>query len=246
MANLTDHIQNYYRENSVEIMMGTAITGTLATAYLSARAGYIARTTLEAAEVTRGPSTTRMERFKERIKPTWKLYIPPAVAVSVTVFAIYKGADISKAQTAAATTLLAASERVFAEYKTRVTEELGAKKELAIRDRITQENVSNNPPSNTIIIGTGKVMCMEEHTGRYFECNADQLQRAANTVNAQMNRGFYATLDDFYYEVKLPSTSTSNRVGWENDKLLELRITSAIAPDGNPCLCFSYNYLKTL
>jgi len=245
MPKLTDHIQNYYRENSVEIMMGTAITGTLATAYLSARAGYIARTTLEAAEVTRGPSTTRMERFKERIKPTWKLYIPPAVAVSVTVFAIYKGVDISKAQTAAATTLLAASERVFAEYKTKVVEEIGAKKELAIRDQIAQEGVANNPPP-TVIIGSGKVLCKEEHTGRYFECDMETLRRAVNTVNAQMNRGFYATLDDFYYEVKLPSTESSTRVGWENDRMLDLTFTTAMSPDGRPCICFSYNYLKPL
>jgi hypothetical protein len=49
-------------------------------------------------------------------------------------------------------------------------------------------------------------------------------------------------LDDFYDLVGLNSTSYSSEIGWDNTRLLELRYSTVLADNNQPCLSFEYNY----
>jgi hypothetical protein len=180
---------------------------------------------------------------KEKVKLVWKHYIPTAISATLTIGSIITGARIGMKKTAAAYSVLAVTERAFDEYKTKVVEELGEKKEKAIRDEIAQDHVNENQPG-AIVVGAGSVLCQEMHTGRYFNCDMETLRRAENRINSKLIREVEATLSDFYYMVGLPTTSYSSRTGWDCDKMMYLQFSTSITEDGRPCLVFDYNYVR--
>lgn len=74
----------------------------------------------------------------------------------------------------------------------------------------------------------------------------ESLRKAENKLNSRLNREMYARLSDFYSLVGLPYTSNSEEIGWDSDKLLELRFTTVLSDDGRPCIAFDYNYTKPM
>ena len=230
------------RDNSSTILTALAVSGTITTAYLAAKAtfkiGYDKRAGDEAG---RHPATP-----KEYVKKYWRGYIPTAVSGTVTVACIVTASKINSRRAAALTAAYSLSEKAYSEYREKVIETLGEKKEKKVRDELAEARINNNPPpnSNVVLAGTGDVLCCEAWTGRYFLSNMETLRQAVNTVNAKINRENEATLSDFYYLIGLPTTSSSSYSGWTSDKLMKID-PSAILHEGRPCMVFEYNYVKT-
>jgi len=223
------------KRNSPTLLSGAAVTGVLSTAYFSGKASW------DAAHVLGRKDPAAVLDKKESFKLVWKLYIPAAASGAVTIVCIVAGTRIGIKRSVAAYSLLAASERAFVEYRDKVTEQLGERKEQAIRDSIAQDRVHNNPP--VLVIGTGSVLCMETHSGRYFMSDMETLRSSVNTINEKLNKHDEATLDDLYYLIGLQPTDTSARSGWDSNKALELQYSTALTDDKRPCITFTYNYL---
>lgn len=230
--------QHFLKSNSPAILAGVGVTGTLLTAYLTGRASFQAARAIDSAE----RKHARVLEPKDKVDLVWKFYIPAAVSGGVTVSAIIVGTAVGTRRTAALAAAYSLSTNAFTEYREQVKEELGERKEHLLNAKTAQDELAHNPPSSSIIVSSGQVMCYERFTGRYFESSMENLRRAENKINAKLNREMYAYLSDFYDLVGLDDTSASQNLGWTSDRLLELEITSNIAPDGTPCLCIEYNY----
>lgn len=235
------------KANSPAILAALGVSGTVTTAYLAGKASY------EAAKVINGEDVppfhgNRKEEFKRDVALVWKLYIPAGVSGVVTIGCIIAATRVGMRRTAAVTAAYSLSEKAFSEYRDKVTETIGKRKEKDIRDGIAQDRVKNSPPSDRelLIAGPGNVLCCELFTGRYFHSDMESLRRAQNDINAKLLREMYCSLSDFYYLVGLPYTSHSSDVGWNSDKLLELSYSTVMAQDGRPCLAIEYNYTKPL
>ena len=244
LTELTRKAGKALQENSPTILTALGVTGTLSTAYLTARATAKAIRIIDDRESKGGISDRNLRRIKERAQDVWTLYIPAVASGVLTVTVIIAGHKVGSKRAAAAYSLLGVSERAFEEYSAKVVEQLGKNKEQAIRDEVMQDRVNANPTS-MVVMGTGKVLCMEAHTGRYFECDMETLRKAENTINQQILRTDEATLTDFYYLVGLEPTPYSSYSGWRSDKIVELKY-SAVLHKGTPCICFDYNYVKSL
>lgn len=231
-------VKAFAKENSPSILTGVAISGTATTAYLSGVASYRAAKRL-------GEMPPDLPK-REILQEVWMLYIPAGVSGAVTIGCIFGATQIASKRAAAAYSLLAVSERIFEEYREKVVEELGEKKEKHIRDEVAQLEVKNNPPSNVIIANSEGVLCNELLTGRYFMCDMETLRRAVNDVNAKLMKEDYCVIGEFYYLIGIPITSNGNRIGWTSDKLMELDFTTTLTEDGKPCLAFDYNYVKPM
>lgn len=235
------------RSNSPTILTALGVSGVVGTAYLAGTASYTAALMLSSdprGQWVDGKFIKAELTKKEQFKTIWKLYIPAATSGVVSVACVLGANRIGTKRAAAAGALLTVSERAFTEYKDKVIEELGVKKEQAVRDAIAQDRVNANPPpAQMIVIGSGKTVCYESHTGRYFECNMETLRRAENEINHQMLSENEANLNDFYHLVGLENTTSSSRSGWNSDKLMKLEFSSCISPDGQPCITFDYNYI---
>lgn len=234
------------KHNSPAILTAMGVSGTLSTAYLAAKASFSAARVIDGDNDRRLRQTqSRPLETKEKVELVWKLYIPAAASGVLTVTCIIFGNRIGAKRTAAAYSILSVSERAFTEYKEKVVEQIGEKKEQAIRDQIAEDRMKKEPVSQQVIIaGKGTVLCYEMYTGRYFNCDMETLRRAENEMNAKMLQEDQATLSEFYDFIGLPHTSYSDYTGWNSYKLMELRFSTILSDDNRPCIAFEYSYIK--
>lgn len=228
-------------DNSPTILTGIATTGVVTSAILAARGAF------KAAEVLKLDEDLHLlldERhtLKEQFNLTWKCYIPAAGVLVFTVAAIIGANQIGHRRAAGLAAAYTVSERAFSEYREKVVEKMGEKKEKEARDEVVGDRMARNPLSDkTIVVGDGEVMCYDAFTDRYFRSSVEHLRAAQNTINHMINTVSYASLGDFYREVGIPATSGAEEVGWNSDRLMELQISTHMSPEGKPCVSTDFD-----
>lgn len=179
----------------------------------------------------------------EVVKTTWKCYVPATVTTVASVACLIGASSVHSGRNAALATAYKLSETALAEYREKVIETIGEKKEQAIRDKVHKDRVEKNPSSTTevIITGKGETLCYDYSTGRYFKSDIDKIKKAINELNRKLLSEGYVSLNDFYDELGLKYTSTGNRLGWNTDSgLIDLSYSSQLDEDGTPCLVIDY------
>ena len=235
-------VQKNLVKNSPSLLTAAAITGVVSTAYLVAKASWRAALIVENEEAVNGRNPNRKERYKLNTQLVWKEYIPAAATGTVTIASIVGSNRVSNKRGAAAQAAFVLSERAYSEYREKVIEQFGERKDRMIRDEIADTKVQANPPSALIISGPGNILCCELETKRYFTSDIEELNKARNRLNEALLKQDRMSLDEWYDMIGLESTSHSAEIGWKSDRLMELEITYVSAPDGRPCLAFEYNY----
>ena len=227
-------------DNSPLILTGIGAAGVLTTAYLTGKASIKASKLVDEATIdlnseryTKNPTPKYRHLEKQDIvKLVWKEFIPPAASAGVTLTAIILANRIGTRRAAALAAAYTVSERAFTEYREKVVEKIGPKKETAIRDEIAVERAKNNPAPATLIIGDGKVPCLDSPTGQWWECDLETIRKAENDINFQLINQDTATQTDYFSLVGLQQTSTSCDMGWHVDKKMNLHISHGIAENG--------------
>jgi Family of unknown function (DUF6353) len=240
-------IKSGLRVHSPLIFSAVAGAGTLATAYLAGKASFKAAKVISAYEHEEGRPVDRKERIKVRTKLVWRFYIPTGISAVSTIACIFGANRTGYKKTLAAQAAFALSQQKYSEYRAKVVEELGSRKDQSIRDKVAEDKIAANPPTpGMFATGPGRVLCCELYTGRYFVSDFESLRRAVNSLNASMLQQDYATLEDLYYLLELRNTSNSSRMGWRSEKLLEFEFTTVMSPEDVPCIAFDYNYIMAL
>lgn len=242
-ANVTAVVNNVkatLTKHSPEILTGIGIAGWFTTTILVAKATPKALQKLDDAEYEKGEDLT----IPEKVKVTWKYYAP-AVALGATSTACLIGASRQNLKrNAALATAYKLTETAFAEYKEKVVETLGEKKEKAVRQKVVQEKLEKHPVDNTKVIVTGKgdVLCYDAVFGQYFESNMESIKKAVNEVNYQMLANQYASLNDLYAELGIPRIEVGDMVGWNisKDGMVEIDVDTQLSSDGRPCITIHY------
>ncbi len=247
LGSITKSVRSGTKHHFPLILSAAAGVGTLSTAYLASRASFQAAELIAITDQYVTPPTDHKELIKERVKLVWKFYIPAGISAISTIACIVGANRVEVKKTIAAQTAFAVSERVYSEYRDKVIEEYGERKDQAIRDKIADERVKLTAPDKDILItGPGNILCCEMFTGRYFASDMEALRKAQNELNAKLLAHDYATFDDFYYMIGLSRTSSSSQIGWKSTKLMDLEFSTVLTDDGRPCLAFDYNYTEPL
>jgi hypothetical protein len=229
-------------DNSTTILTGMGVTGTVTTAYLSGRASF------KAAQLIAEDKRVREALLPEapngdvlivpelssvsKVRLVWRLYIP-AVGVGVTTLtSIVMANKIASKKIAALAIASGISERALQEYKAKVVERFGERDEMKVRDEIAQERV--------ILAGTGEVLCYDQHSGRYFQSSVENIKKAVNKVNHDLNNFMHASLSEFYDEIGLPPTSYSDSVGWNSNHQLEVAFSTVMSSNDQPCIAIDF------
>lgn len=230
--------------SSTTVLTSMGITGVFTTAYLTGRASFKAAELIAAEEKTRKyrPVYETPElSTKEKIQLCWPLYVAPISVGCTTITAIVMANHEASKKIAALTVASGISERALTEYKAKVVEKLGEKKEMTIRDEVAQDRVTNNPPSKEVlVIATGDVLCFDMLTGRYFHSTAEKIHQAENKINYEIINHMYASLSSFYDELDVPPTPYSDTVGWNVNDRLEVQLSTTLSPDQRPCLAIDF------
>ena len=180
----------------------------------------------------------------EVVKTTWKCYIPAAISGVASIACLLGSHSVHAKRNAALATAYKLSETALNEYREKVVEEIGEEKEKVIRDKVSQKHLDETPVSKNevIITGTGKQLCYDGISGRYFESDIQTIRAAVNKINETMVYEMYAALNDFYNEIGLSNTDMGDELGWNlDDGLLEISYGAMVADDGRPCITLDYH-----
>ena len=243
LATITKDIRKFASKRSPEILTGIGIAGMITTTILAVRATPKALELIE--EQKEEESVDELSSF-EVVKVAWKPYIPVALTGIFSTACLIGANSVNSRRNAALAAAYKLSETALAEYKEKVVETLGEKKEKEVRDKIAKSKVENNPPkSNEVILtGKGKTLCFEVISGRYFESDIDTIKQVENKINHKLLRNDTLSLSEFYYELGLTATSISDDMGWRVDNgLINLYFSSQLTPEGEPCVVIDYGTL---
>lgn len=247
----------FVKNNSPSLLTAVGVTGTVTTAVLTGRASFKAARILEdhveeQRKLNSEPLILDDFTLQSKLRLVWPLYIPPVGVGGVTIASIVMANRIGSKRAAAMAAAYSISERAFEEYKVKVVERLGEKKEQAVRDEIAQDRVAAQPviTKEVIIAGTGEVLCFDNLTGRYFRSSIEAIKKAQNTVNHDIINHMYASLSQFYEEIGLPPTRYSDEVGWNTNALIDVVFSTTMSTDDQPCIVIDFtvgpdpNYTK--
>lgn len=247
VVDIFNNSKKLIKVKSPEILTAFGVSGVLITAYLTGKAAVEASDLIREDE-SNGSLENPKERLVHRTKLVWKCYISATASGVITATCILGSSRVNSRRTAAAITAYSISEKAFTEYREKVVEQIGNRKDQSIRADLAQSKVDKNEPTSkeVIITGAGEVLCCELMTARYFKSDMETLRKAQNEVNALVIKDLYVALDEFYDIVGLPHTSQSDILGWNSEKLMELMFSTVLSGSGEPCLAFDYNYTKPL
>jgi len=243
LLDIAKQVEKYTIDNSPTLLTGIGVAGVITTALLTGRAAYRMGLDLNAGHyepLLEGKEPEHPDTV-EIIKTYWPEFVPPVIVGGISIAAIIGSNRIGARRAAAVAAAYTLSEKAWAEYKEKVVEKLGEKKNQAIHDKIAQEHVTANPASKEVIItGTGEVMCYDSLTGRYFLSNMESIKRAENEINKLILDDGSASLSEFYDKIGLAATAYSEEVGWTYDNMLETVFSTVLSEDGRPCIAIHY------
>lgn len=239
-SKMTRNFKMGVSKHSPEILMGLGIAGLVTSTILAVRATPKA---LKLIEMKKDELQVDKLTAGDVVKATWKCYIP-AVATGASSIACIIGANsVHARRNAMLATAYKLSEKAFIDYKDKVVETIGEKQEKAIKEKINQDHIDNNPPSKSEVIITekGNTMCYDCLSGRYFRSDISKIKSSVNELNRRMLNEMYISLNDLYSELGLEYTELGRMLGWNIDKgYINPVFTAHLDADGKPCLALDF------
>lgn len=132
----------------------------------------------------------KVQGTKEIIKTVWRLYIPAIGFFVLTTVSIVSNAKINASKLALMTGLYAMKEADLKDFKNKVKEMVGPKKEEAIEAEVEKEKVRRLPaPSEEDIAktGHGNVLFIDWLTGQWFRASPDYIDLVQEKINKQLH-----------------------------------------------------------
>lgn len=256
VVNFMKGIKSVMGKHSPEILTGIGIAGMITTTVLAVKATPKALRLIEEAEdkklekqITDDVKPSERDNKLtaiETVKTTWKPYIPAVVTGTVSIACLIGASSVNAKRNAALATAYQLSSTALSEYKEKVIETIGEKKEKTVREKVAQKKVDDHPVSQSqvIVTGDGDVTFLEPVSMRYFTSDIERVRKVINDINYRMVTGMegYISLSDFYDEIGLPHTSQSDDIGWNmyRDGQIETTFLPTTDDKGKPCLMLDF------
>lgn len=229
-------------KHSPEILIGFGVAGFVTTTVLAVKATPKAIQLLD--EAKKENDVDKLPPL-EVVKVAWKPYIPAAVTGIVSIACVIGANSVNAKRNAALATAYQLSTAALNEYKDKVIETIGEKKEQSIREKISKDRIEKNPVTNNTVYvtGDGDSLFLEPISKRYFKSDIERVRSVINTLNETMYNDPFGniSLSDFYDDIGLERTDISNDIGWniENGSI-KVEFHPAMSDNGKPCLALYY------
>lgn len=245
LAKIANSVGKTVSKHSPEILTGLGVAGMFTATVLAVKATPKALTLIEEKKLDEGvDKLTPMET----VKTTWKCYIPAAVAGITSAACLIGANSVHAKRNAALATAYKLSEAAFTEYRDKVIETVGTKKEKVVREKLDQDKLDKKPITKTEVFVTekGNTRILEPLSMRYFKSDREAVKRAENILNKRMLTDMfgYASVNDWFDELGLDHTEMGDAMGWNVYKTIDIDFTPGIADDGEPCLVIDYSASK--
>lgn len=251
VAKMAKDCRAFVTRRSPEILTGLGIAGMLTTTVLAVRA------TPKALDLIEEKKTEKwVDELTpiETVKAAWKPYVPAVLTGTASIACLIGASSVNAKRNAALATAYTLSETARREYREKVIETLGEKKDKQIRDKVAEERVKQNPVSNSQVVVTdnGTTLCFDPISGRYFKSSIVKIKQAENELNKRMLHDIsgYVSLNDFYDELGLDHIEPGEDLGWNTDELIDISFSSQLNDNGEPSIVLDfmvapkYNFYK--
>ena len=176
----------------------------------------------------------------ETVKVAWKPYIPALLLGGASVGCLIGANTVSARRHAALYSAYELSKTAYNELNEKVTEVVGEKKVTEIKQKLAEDKVNKvssegaiEKKSNVVIAGDGDTWFIDAMSNQPFLSSKNKLDAAANELNRKMRSDMYVSLSQFYDEVGIEHTGTSDYIGWRIDKeYIDVVTSDAIVKDG--------------
>lgn len=249
-AKIANDLKKSLAKHSPEILTGLGIAGMITTTILAVRATPDALRFLEDKKEELELEPTEKLPVVEAVKATWKCYIPAAVTGVASTACLIGAASVNNKRNAALAAAYALSDTTFREYREKVVEAIGEKKEQVVHDKVSEERIKCTPINNeVIVIDNDSTLFLEPISGRYFKSSIEKLKKAENALNKIINTDAFnsgVSLNDFYEMLGLAKTTMGETVGWNLDTgLIDIymsphQVEEEGPYEGQPCLVINY------
>ena len=234
------------KRNMPSILTFVGIGGMWVTAFMAARLHSIAKEKLfyeiEDAYIEGKNRPDLAKRLKTNLAVTWPVYL----IGGLSTYCIVAGNNMHVRRYANLSGVYYLTQTAFHEYKEKVIENLGNKKEQKIRDEIAQKKVEDSVPTkytSSVVhnTGFGTVLCCDLTFGTYFYSTPEKVKQAFLNLNEKLLNEMYMTVNDLYYELNIPPIEAGDGQGFKIENgMVEASLTSCLAPDSTPVFAFSY------
>ena len=240
LSGISKSVRTTMQKHSPEILTGIGIAGMITTTVLAVKATPKALMLIE--EKKYEEELDKLTPI-ETIKTTWNCYVPAAVTGTVSIACLIGASSVNLKRNAALATAYTLSETALKDYRNKVIETIGEKKEQRVRDEVSKEHIERHPVVNTEVILTkkGDTLFLDPITKRYFKSDIENIRRIINELNRRMMDEMYISLNEFYYEIGLEGTDIGDIIGWNIDKgFIDVHFSAQKADDETPCLVLDY------
>lgn len=219
--------------NSSAILIGTATTGVIFTAYETYKATpkFIkfleakneALSHLEEDREKDGMSDEDYKEFRKNIyisfaKDVVKTLAIPVVSGAVTIGCMLAAHKIDVRKQAELAAALTFKDELLNSYREKVKEKVGEEKEQDIRDSVFTEKVKDGPKPTEKILATnhGSTLCYDAYNDRWFTCSVSYIREKVAEINEELisQCPVPVKLNELYSRLDLPSTKSGERLGW--------------------------------
>lgn len=249
ITNFMKSVQLKASKHSPEILTGIGIAGMITTTVMAVRATPKALDLMtDIRNRTDKEHLDKKEQGKLIVTKVAPVYIPSVIVGGMSIACLIGATSVSTRRTAALATAYSLSESALKEYQEKVIETIGDRKEQGIRDSIAKDKMDRTPINNTeiIVTGGGKTIFFDPLSSRYFEGNLETIKQVFNKLNHRLLSEMYISLNEFYYEIGLSSTTMGDDMGWNVDVgLIEPSFRPQLITDegrynGEPCIVLEY------
>lgn len=232
-------------EHSPEILTGIGVGLAFTTTVLAVKATPEALKRIEDKKEELGLQPEDSLSPVDTVKAAWKPYIPATVTCVVSTACIIGGQTVNGRRNAALATAYQLSTTALSEYKEKVVETIGEKKEKLIHDELAKDKIEKNPVSKNEVIFTGKgeSLCYDGLSGRYFKSDRNRIDKVVNELNHRMTSGMEMciSLNEFYSAIGIATIPMGDTLGWRVDKdLINIHYGAILTDDDEPCIAIEF------
>lgn len=204
-------------------------------------------------EIIKAGKYKRRHKWKKIFKLIWKYYIPVILALIVGIVCLIASTREGLQRTAALATAYQLTDTAFTEYRNKVVDTVGEKKERDIQTEVLKDKVKaaevdrENPENGVYRTGDGETLIFDYIRGLFFRSDIDFIKRQVNRLNYEMQHdGFEGarSLNAFYDMINLPTCDIGELLGWRADwHIIDYRDSSTNHPvTGEPAYILSFVY----
>lgn len=226
-----------------ETLIGVGIGGFISAAVMAGKASIKANQIIEDIEYYENEDLS----LSEKVKATWKCYIPTAIVIAGSTYAILYGTNVLTKRNATLMASAGALAETLNLYSDKVKEVVGEEKADEIRKEVAKERVAKKSAGPLQTTSDEDVLCFDNISGSYFISSMAKLKDIEHELNKRMLNENYVMLNEYFEEIGLESCYIGSVMGWHIDRgFIDLDFDSMVTKDGKLALVIDHNVLPVI